>query len=42
VVAARVKEELGVAMRAKFASLEQEEYSSLRIRERLYKKNMGL
>lgn len=42
VIAARLKAELGEAMKEKLASLQQEEHSSLRLRERLYKKNMGL
>jgi hypothetical protein len=42
IVAERVRTELGEVMKAKFASLQQEDFDSLRIRERLYKKNMGL
>lgn len=38
----RLREELGGKMKDKFQLLVKDEYSAIRIRERLYKKNMGL
>jgi hypothetical protein len=42
VIVKKWRENLGEQMKEKFQLLVRDEYSAVRIRERLYKKNMGL
>ena len=42
VIEKKLREDLGEKMKEKFQLLVRDEYSAVRIRERLYKKNMGL